>query len=310
MTGDLFAPDPPDPSPGRPRRRPAAARSSAARGERVWDPSARIAVGTSGYSFRDWVGSFYPLGLPPREMLAYYTDHFPVVEVNSTYYRIPPPQVMEQMEKKTPPGFRFTVKAPRVITHEQRLDPEAIAEFQACLAPLADAGKLDGILLQFPWSFRPGPGSRGLLTGTREALPEHRLFAEFRNAAWNRPETFAELKDAGIGYCVVDEPTLPGLMPSTVALTTPIGYVRFHGRNRANWWSSRAGRGDGDEERGRNRDLLRYDYLYSNAELSEWALKIQELAKKAEKVYVFFNNCHAGQAARNAALMQAMLLGE
>src|SRR5688572_7064817 len=306
MTGDLFAPDPgpgPGPRPGRPRAR-------AARGDRVWDPKTRIAVGTSGYSFRDWIGNFYPLGLPRGEMLAYYTDHFPVVEVNSTYYRIPPPKVMEQMEKKTPPGFRFTVKAPRIVTHEQRLDPDAIRAFEACLAPLAEAGKLDGILLQFPWSFRPGPGSRGLLTGTREAFPAHGLFAEFRNAAWNRPETFAELKELGIGYCVVDEPALPGLMPATVELTTPVGYVRFHGRNRATWWS----RNEGDREPGvgggGNRDLLRYDYLYSNAELSEWALKIQELAKKAEKVYVFFNNCHAGQAAKNAALMQSMLLGE
>ncbi len=122
------------------------------------------------------------------------------------------------------------------------------------------AGKLDGILLQFPWSFRPGPGSRGLLTGTKEALPEHRLFVEFRNAAWNRPETFAQLQDAGIGYCVVDEPQLPGLMPPSVELTTAIGYVRFHGRNRATWWSRE---GDRERDGGRNRDLLRYDYLYS-----------------------------------------------
>ena len=83
-------------------------------------------------------------------------------------------------------------------------------------------------------------------------------------------------------------------MPPVVELTSPIGYVRFHGRNSANWW----GRGGGD----------RYDYLYSDTELRDWVAKIHDLAARAEKVYVFFNNCHAGQAARNAALMQQLLL--
>jgi uncharacterized protein YecE (DUF72 family) len=262
----------------------------------AWVPDQRILVGTSGYSFADWVGRFYPARIPRSEMLPYYSEHFPVVEVNTTFYRIPHPRVMEQMEKKTPPGFRFLVKGPQSLTHERRLDAESIAAFQDCLEPLRAAGKLDGVLLQFPWSFKPDSNSWRLLAGARQGLSEHKLFVEFRHASWDQPETFTRLRDHALGYCVVDEPRLEGLMPPVVELTSPAGYVRFHGRNSATWW----GRGRGD----------RYDYLYSDAELREWVGKIHDLAARAERVYVFFNNCHAGQAARNAQLMQQLLLAE
>jgi uncharacterized protein YecE (DUF72 family) len=286
-TGDLFAPDASDPSRPEPFRG----------GAPTWKPGGSILVGTSGYSFPDWMGRFYPFGLKREDLLRYYAERFPVVEVNSTYYRIPPPRVMEQMERKTPAGFRFTVKAPQVLTHEQRLDPEAMAAFRDCLAPLADAAKLDGVLLQFPWSFRPAAQSWELLTGAQRELPGVPLTIEFRNRDWATRETFTRLRDSGLGYCVVDEPRLPGLMPPIVELTTPIAYVRFHGRNYQHWWSRDAGHD-------------RYDYLYTEAELKEWAEKIETLARSAEKTYVFFNNCHAGQAARNAALMQELLLRE
>jgi uncharacterized protein YecE (DUF72 family) len=290
LTRDLFAPAPRDPESERKALR------QGEPGPPRWQPGRRILVGTSGYSFPDWVGPFYPLGLKRADMLPFYSERFPAVEVNSTYYRVPPPRVMAQMEEKTPPGFRFVVKAPQTLTHERRLDPAEIAGFRACLEPLAAAEKLDGVLLQFPWSFRPDRASRRLLAGARAALPDLPLWVEFRNASWAAPGTFEELRANGLGYCVVDEPGLPGLMPPVVELTAPAGYVRFHGRNAANWW----GRGGGD----------RYDYLYSPPELTAWVAKIHDLARRAEKVYVFFNNCHAGQAARNAQLMQELLLRE
>ena len=91
----------------------------------------------------------------------------------------------------------------------------------------------------------------------------------------------------------MDEPRLPGLMPPVTMLTAEDAYVRLHGRNADNWW----GRGGGD----------RYDYDYSKAELEEWVRKIADLAQRARSTYVFFNNCHAGHAARNAKLMQELL---
>jgi uncharacterized protein YecE (DUF72 family) len=229
-------------------------------------------------------------------MLGYYSEHFPAVEINSTYYRIPSPGVMERMEQKTPPGFRFVVKAPQIVTHERQLAPEAVAAFRDCLEPLRAASKLDGVLLQFPWAFRREPASEHYLAAARAELPDLPLWVEFRHASWATPGTFDRLREDGLGYCVVDEPRLRGLMPPVVELTSPAGYVRFHGRNAAHWWNRSEG------------GSLRYDYLYSDAELSDWVAKIHDLAARAEKVYVFFNNCHAGQAARNAQLMQQLLL--
>ena len=118
-------------------------------------------MGTSGYSFADWVGPFYPPGTRSGDFLAHYARHFPAVEVNATYYRVPPPAAMAAMERKTPPGFRFMVKVNQAMTHERLLEPALVRDFRAALAPLKDAGKFDGLLAQFPWGFRRTRGERG-----------------------------------------------------------------------------------------------------------------------------------------------------
>ena len=128
----------------------------------------------------------------------------------------------------------------------------------------------------------------------RGAFPRDPLWVEFRHDSWAGEDVPALLRATGLGYCIVDEPALPGLMPPGVALTSEDAYVRFHGRNAHNWWSS-ATAGD------------RYDYLYSPDELREWIDKVRALAEQARRTYLFFNNCHAGQAARNARLMSELL---
>ncbi len=254
---------------------------------------AEILLGTSGYSFADWVGPFYPPGLRSGDFLSFYSRHFDTVEVNSTYYRIPHPRVIEQMEKKTPAGFHFVVKLHGSFTHERMIDPNVVLEFRAALEPLKQAGKYDGVLAQFPWAFRSTPENRTYLASLRAALEEEPLFVEFRHESWLEPPLEDSLRSQRIGYCVVDEPRLPGLVPPDLLVTTEQAYVRFHGRNANNWW----GRGGGD----------RYDYDYSAGELKEWVQKVGELAERARRIYLFFNNCHAGQAARNAKLMQELL---
>jgi uncharacterized protein YecE (DUF72 family) len=255
---------------------------------------APVVVGTSGFSFADWVGPFYPSGTRGPDMLAYYAQHFASVELNSSYYGIPRPGTMELLDRKTPDGFEFVVKGYKSMTHEQSgPSPEDLAAFRECLGPLRAAGKLRGVLLQFPWSFRPTQAARKRLEALHQALsPEAPLFVEFRHASWLVPRVFEFLEQRGMGYCSVDEPTLPGLVPPEARVTGEQAYVRLHGRNRDTWW----GRG-GD----------RYDYNYTPEELSEWVRKIRELAERSKQVYVFFNNCHAGQAARNALLMRDML---
>ncbi len=255
--------------------------------------SGRVLIGTSGYSFADWVGPFYPPGTRPGDYLRHYAEHFDAVEVNSTYYRVPHPRVMEQMERKTPPHFHFVVKLHQSFTHAGVTDAARAEEFLDAVAPLKAAGKYDGLLAQFPWAFRDSPAARAHLETLRGRFEREPLFAEFRHDSWAVPDLGEWLTRLGIGYCAVDEPALPGLMPAIALRTAPDSYVRFHGRNAANWW----GRGGGD----------RYDHDYSERELGEWLTRIAELARQSRQTYVFFNNCHAGQAARSARLMQELL---
>jgi len=251
-----------------------------------------IVVGTSGFSFGDWVGPFYPPGTPRTKMLELYAEKFAAVEVNATYYRIPPPSTMASLAARTPSTFEFLVKAHQSMTHEKAAPTaETFDAFRAAVEPLGD--KMRGVLLQFPWAFRPTLGSRKRLDLLQaELAPLGPLFVEFRHASWMTDRVFRYLEEHGIGYCSVDEPALPGLVPRDARLIGSIGYVRFHGRNEKTWWG-----GGGD----------RYDYDYAPGELKEWVEKIRALAEKAGKTYVFFNNCHAGQAARNALLMRDMM---
>lgn len=265
------------------------ASESAPRGGATGGP---ILIGTSGYSFRDWVGPFYPAGTPSSEFLSYYTRHFNVVEVNSSYYGIPKPRVMHLMERKTPPGFRFVVKLHQSMTHEATRNPATYREFADALEPLKLAGKFDGLLAQFPGGFRRNEANLAHLEALRELLPRDPLYVEFRNESWLTPELEPWLAERELGYVAVDEPQLPGLLPPVTMSTNGDVYVRFHGRNEKNWYG-----GGGD----------RYDYNYSETELRDWMEKVRELADRARRTYLFFNNCHAGQAARNAKLMHELL---
>ncbi|NOT34128.1 MAG: DUF72 domain-containing protein [Candidatus Eisenbacteria bacterium] len=256
---------------------------------------AQILVGTSGYSFPDWPGRFYPEGMKSGDFLEFYARHFPAVEVNSTYYRIPPPRTLERMAAKTPPEFRFVVKLHGSMTHEHSLGADAVASFRAMLEPLKQTGKFDGLLAQFPYGFHRTPANRLHLAAVRDAFADEPLFVEFRHDSWLAPEVVPALRERRIGWCAVDEPALPHLLPPVTHLTSEDAYVRFHGRNAATWY------GGGGE---------RYDWDYQVSELTDWVKKIGELADQARRVYLFFNNCHAGQAARSAKLMQELLRQE
>jgi uncharacterized protein YecE (DUF72 family) len=255
-----------------------------------------VLVGTSGFSFDDWSGPFYPRGLRPSGRLPFYCRYFPVVEINSTYYGIPRPEIMKSLVDKTPDGFEMIVKANQQMTHQADAPASVYDEFRLALEPLAEGKRLRGVLAQFPWRFRSSPVNRKHLLDLKGRLRDAPLFVEFRHDSWITDEVFEFLNQHGIGYCSVDEPALEGLVPPLARLTGKTAYVRFHGRNRRTWW----GKGEGD----------RYDYDYHRGELEEWLTRIRELAERAEKTYVFFNNCHAGQAARNARLMMDMLQQE
>jgi uncharacterized protein YecE (DUF72 family) len=246
-----------------------------------------LLIGTSGYSFDDWEGVFYPPGLPKGKRLDFYKDHFSVTEINSTYYRIPHAAVFYHMANKVGDDFEFMVKTHRSFTHDRKDLDEKGKEFNEAVKPLLESGKLKGFTAQFPYSFKYTPDNLGYIIQGKSYFKDAPLFVEFRHVSWDKPEVYETLKANGIGVCSVDEPLLPGLFPPKAIATTEIAYIRLHGRNAANWW------GEGGD---------RYDYLYSEKELSEWKNKIEDLKTKTNKIYLFFNNCHLGQAVRNARM--------
>lgn len=257
-----------------------------------------ILVGTSGFSYKDWCGSFYPDGTRDRDMLAYYASRFPVVELNYSYYRMPDARTLESMASRTGDGFEFLIKAHQSMTHEP--DPEvsgrdrAFGQFREALRPLEAGGRLGCVLFQFPWARRPGPEAFSYLEEIRTRYSDLPLVVEFRNIEWDRPATYEALRRLGLGYCCVDEPALRGLMPRQDLTTSRLGYVRFHGRNAARWWKHREA-------------WERYDYLYTQEELEEWVPRVRDMSTRTEKTYVLYNNCHAGQAAVNAQMMLDLL---
>jgi uncharacterized protein YecE (DUF72 family) len=255
-------------------------------------------IGTCGFSYRDWVGPFYPKGIEALEMLPYYAERFDCVEIDSTYYAIPKPQLFESMNRRTPAYFRFTVKAPGSITHlpasETPVEADADA-FLASLEPIHAAGKLAAVLAQFPHSFRPGADATKRLQWLRTRWKDTPLIAEFRHRSWQSDATMRLLHELGVGWCNVDEPRFSSLMRPGADVTSGVGYIRLHGRNYGRWWR---------QERAAHE---RYDYLYSEQELTEWLPRIAAVEEQAPEAYVFFNNHHLGKAAANARQLAAML---
>ena len=255
----------------------------------------KIILGTSGYQYKDWLGTFYPEGTKGPDMLAEYAKHFSAVELNFTYYGLPKAKNTERMAVVTPEGFEFVVKAHKTTTHESKVDD--IKPLLEGLAPLAEAGKLSGILCQFPWAFKNTKESRAHLAKVGEAFrsvdEKTPVFVEFRHDSWMRKPVLDFLSKLGLSFVSVDEPDIDGLLPREGHVTGELAYLRFHSRNAGNWWD-KGGK-------------ARYDYDYSDDEMAEWLPILKDMAGRARRTFVFFNNCHRGQAARNAESMRAII---
>ncbi len=252
-----------------------------------------IKVGTSGYSYEDWRGSFYPVDLPANKMLEYYIQYFQTVELNSTYYAIPKISTFQRLTEKTPAQFEFIIKVHQETTHRRQENEKVIKQLVEAVKPLSDQNKLHGFLAQFPYSFKNNEESRHYLVQTKSFLGDYPLFVEFRNYTWLSSSLPDFLKENNIGYVNVDEPPLRGLLPKQDLVTNEIGYIRLHGRNEQDWWN-----GQGS---------ARYDYEYTEQELREWLIHISNILKKTFKTYIFFNNHPTGKAVKNAEQMMAIL---
>jgi len=258
-----------------------------------------ILVGTSGFSFPDWVGTVYPPDIKREEMLTYYHQNLGMeaVEINSTYYALIRQKTIENMVKRVSPRFKFAVKAYQGITHQFGKKSQAeiqkdIENFRFTIEPLAKGDRLIAVLLQFPYSFRPSQESLDYLGLLRDSFAEN-LVIEFRNIAWHKDQYYDFLKKQQLGYCAVDQPKLNGLLPFNPVATSPTGYFRFHGRN-PDWFKSSS-------------VSERYNYEYSDQELDYFVRFAKELAGKVTLLTTFFNNCHLGAALRNAQKFKQLL---
>jgi uncharacterized protein YecE (DUF72 family) len=256
-----------------------------------------IYVGTSGYSYKDWIGPFYPEGTKQRDMLDYYARHFPCVEINATYYSVFSEKTFAGMAERTPPKFRFSIKAPGTATHlptdtRMRLHAD-VKYFRENIEPLVEQKKLSAVLMQFPNSFKPADRTIRYLEKLRDAWDDVCLVAEFRNRAWQTDETLQLLNELRISWCNVDQPQFKGLLHPSSDVTDGRGYVRLHGRNYKKWWT-------GD-------NTTRYDYLYKEDELEPWADRLIDVDAEVKETLAFFNNHRRAQAAENADMLTAML---
>jgi uncharacterized protein YecE (DUF72 family) len=263
-----------------------------------------IRFGPAGWEYPDWAGVVYPRPAPRGfDRLRHLARFFSTVEVNATFYRPFPADVAARWCERVAdvPAFRFGAKVWRRLTHERdtAYGAEEVKEARAALDRLHAGGRLGAALLQFPWSFKREAAAEEWLRGVLRALEGLPVVVEVRHASWDRPEVLAELAEAGAGIVNVDQPLFHASIRPGARVTSPVAYVRVHGRNYRDWFRKNAGRD------------ARYDYLYSRGELQPWAERVKELAgsPRAPDVYVVTNNHFRGQAAANAKMLESMVEG-
>ena len=301
-----------------------------------------LLVGCSGWSYKDWVGPFYPKDLKQKEWLEYYGRYFPTVEINSTFYTVPNRYTVEAWIRKGRAiirlreagghenGFKFSLKLPQAITHELLVKgkvDEALAEARdfekAVLDPLEDFGLVGAVLVQtspyFKYDRKDGKRNLEALGGLFDTLDLERYdcAVEFRHRTWaDQKKRCLEklvsqlLVKHQVALCETDGPGFPDLRLEKAKRA----YIRFHGRNNDIWFKKGSGssngmdNGNGDLDNGGR--FNRYDYLYSSKELDGWAHRIEKLDKVQDEddiSYVYFNNHPRGKGPKNALMLMDML---
>lgn len=261
-----------------------------------------VRVGTAGWMYKDWEGIVYPTAGRRFDRLGFMASLFDTDEINSTFYRIPPPSMARDWTKRVAhnPRFRFTAKLFRGFTHERNATAADGKAVSTAFGALAEGDRLGAVLIQVPMSFRATDENRATLERIFETFAIFPLAAEFRHASWDTAETLRFLEDRGVGFVNIDQPRLKGNLPATAHVTGHVAYYRFHGRNAAKWF----GPDTSNEER--------YDYLYVEKELAPWVERIREGRERrpGSNAYAILNNHFRGQAVANALQLQQMLTGE
>ncbi|MFX1420138.1 MAG: DUF72 domain-containing protein [Promethearchaeota archaeon] len=251
----------------------------------------KVLIGTSGWGYDEWVGPFYPRGLKKEDYLLYYSEIFYTNEINTTFYNIPPRNIVENWVHKTPNNFLFSAKVPQSITHEHKLDVEACLDdldyFLRVMEPLIESKKLLSFLIQLPPYFKKDEhfGNLKQFINNWPGSPRmnnYYLVVEFRDKSWMDKEVFNYLEDNSLTYCAVIEPLLPPRMDIT---NSAFAYIRFHGFGKKIW----------------------FDYCFTEEEIKKWVQPIREVIQKSDKVGIYFNNHFSGYAAKNSLMLMKEL---
>jgi len=258
-----------------------------------------IYIGPAGWSYADWEGIAYPPGTGYDKLL-YIARFFRVIELNSSFYRIPSEKMVASWRERlsTVPGFRLAVKVNGMFTHERKYEPEELKRFVKRFFPLQEAGISGPFLLQFPWSFRNNPESREYLERLAPFFDGRPASVELRHGSWDDPGTRELLAGLDFAFCNIDQPQTGDSLPPSAHVTDPdTGYIRLHGRNSRDWFRSGAGRD------------ARYDYLYTRDEIDEWSTRAGEMIGRVGSLFIITNNHFRGQALANALQLKSILEG-
>jgi uncharacterized protein YecE (DUF72 family) len=276
--------------------------------------SPQIRVGTAGWSYKDWEGVFYPPGMTRRKQhpLEYLAQCFDMVEVNTSFYGHIKPELAKLWARRVEavnPKFVFTAKLHRSFTHSPLavMEPTSAATIRPSpqdeslaregLDALASTGKLGALLIQFPVSFKNTALNREYLETLLGQFVEFPRVVEIRHSSWDNPETLSYFVGMHVAFCNIDQPLIGRSLEPTEYVTSPVGYVRLHGRNYDQWFEA-------------EKSADRYNYFYKEQELEGWKDKIKRIAQKAEVVYVVTNNHFQAKAAVNALQLKHMLSGQ
>lgn len=255
-----------------------------------------VRIGPAGWSYTDWEGTVYPPHKSKFDHLAYLSSFFDTIEINSPFYRIPPPAHARSWVRRVSsnPGFKFTTKIFRGFTHDAaELAPGDVKAFRDYLDPLASANRLGAVLLQYPWSFKNSEESRDQLAHLFGEFRDYPLALEVRHATFQNDEFFSFLDEHGVSWVNVDQPLFHDSVKPSDTTTGTFGYVRLHGRNYEKWFAHKE-------------SWERYNYLYSKQELEPWVDRIRGMAKEKD-TYVVTNNHFRGQAIVNAVDLETSL---
>jgi uncharacterized protein YecE (DUF72 family) len=264
--------------------------------------SGRVRVGPAGWSYPDWAGYVYPAPRPKGfHEAAYLAEFFDTIEINTSFYQpLRPDHAALWVERVAAnPAFLFAAKLWQKFTHGPSATKEGERAVRAGFDVLREAEKLGAVLMQFPFSFHRTQETVTYLTAVLERFSDYPLVVELRHASWETKETLELLQEHGAGFCNIDQPIIGRSLGPSAVSTSPVGYVRLHGRRYDTWFS--------DDPATPTHE--RYNYLYSPEELDPWIERIHKVQGNARDTFVVTNNHYQGKAVVNALQLISILKG-